>query len=77
MYKRRPRIVLPAQPLQQLLLGDALSPRIGDLIVRLLSKPAFSYLIGLYRGRVYEHHPSRGEPDDASRTGPKAVGNPY
>ena len=67
VYKRRPRIVLPAQPLQQLLLGDALSPRIGDLIVRLLSKPAFTYLIGLYRGRVYEHPPSRGEPDNASR----------
>lgn len=66
VHRRRPRVVLPTSP-RVLLLGDALSPHIGDLIVRLLSKPMFSYLIGMYRGRVYEHHPSRGEPDDASR----------
>jgi NADP-dependent 3-hydroxy acid dehydrogenase YdfG len=57
-YKRPPRVVLPAPP-HILLLGDAVSPHVGDLIVRLLSKPAFSTLVGMYRGRVYEHHPSR------------------
>jgi len=56
--KRQPRVVMPAPP-HSLLLGDALSPHIGDLIVRLLSKPLFSYLVGMYRGRVYEHHPGR------------------
>jgi NADP-dependent 3-hydroxy acid dehydrogenase YdfG len=58
VHKRLPRVVLPAPP-HMLLLGDALSPHVGDLIVRLLSKPAFSYLVGMYRGHVYEHHPSR------------------
>jgi NAD(P)-dependent dehydrogenase (short-subunit alcohol dehydrogenase family) len=56
--KQQPRVVMPAPP-HTLLLGDALSPHIGDLIVRLLSKPLFSYLVGMYRGRVYEHHPGR------------------
>jgi NAD(P)-dependent dehydrogenase (short-subunit alcohol dehydrogenase family) len=56
--KQQPRVVMPAPP-HMLLLGDALSPHIGDLIVRLLSKPLFSYLVGMYRGRVYEHHPAR------------------
>jgi NAD(P)-dependent dehydrogenase (short-subunit alcohol dehydrogenase family) len=58
--KQQPRVVMPAPP-HMLLLGDALSPHIGDLIVRLLSKPLFSYLVGMYRGRVYEHHPGRRE----------------
>src|SRR5918996_1031665 len=58
VYKQQPRVVLPAPP-HMLLLGDALSPHVGDLIVRLLSKPLFSYLVGMYRGRVYEHHPGR------------------
>lgn len=61
--KQQPRVVLPAPP-HMLLLGDALSPHIGDLIVRLLPKPLFSYLVGMYRGRVYEHHP-RGRGDEA------------
>ncbi len=55
---RQPRVVLPAPP-HMLLLGDALSPHVGDLIVRLLPKPVFSYLVGMYRGRIYEHHPGR------------------
>ena len=61
--KQQPRVVLPAPP-HMLLLGDALSPHIGDLIVRLLPNPLFSYLVGMYRGRVYEHHP-RGRGDEA------------
>jgi hypothetical protein len=42
--------------------------------VRLLSKPVFSYLIGMYRGRVYEHRPALRGPDNASHMGPRAVG---
>jgi short-subunit dehydrogenase len=57
VYKRQPRVILPVPP-RVMLLADALSPRIGDLIVRLLSKPLTSALIGMYRGRVYEHHPA-------------------
>ena len=73
VYKRQARVVLPAPP-RMLLLGDVLSPHLGDLIVRLLSKPVFSYLIGMYRGRVYEHRPALRGLDNASRTGPRAVG---
>jgi NADP-dependent 3-hydroxy acid dehydrogenase YdfG len=77
VYKRQARVVLPAPP-RMLLLGDAISPHIGDLIVRLLSKPVFSYLIGMYHGRVYEHHPALRGPDDASHTGPRrsVLGDP-
>jgi NADP-dependent 3-hydroxy acid dehydrogenase YdfG len=75
VYKRQARAVLPAPP-RMLLLGDALSPHIGDLIVRLLPKPVFSYLIGMYLGRVYEHRPAPRGPGAASHTGPKAVGTP-
>jgi hypothetical protein len=38
-------------------------------------RPA-SERIGLYRERVYEHHPTRGESAYALHTGPKAVGTP-
>lgn len=77
VYRRQARVVLPAPP-RMLLLGDALSPHLGDLIVRLLSKPVFSYLIGMYRGRVYEHRPALRGPDNASHMGPRAsvLGNP-
>lgn len=54
VHKRRSRVVMPFQP-HMLLLGDALSPALGDLIVRLLSKPFFTSLIGMYQGRVYQH----------------------
>jgi short-subunit dehydrogenase len=54
VHKRRARVILPFQP-RTLLAADALSATAGDLIVRLLAKPAFSTLIGMYRGRVYRH----------------------
>lgn len=57
VYKKRARVVLPFGP-HLMLLGDALSPRFGDISVRLLSDPLFSYLIGMYRGRVYEPRPA-------------------
>ncbi len=48
----RKRIVVPGQP-HFLLLMDALSPTLGDRVVRLLENEAFSRLIGSYRGSVY------------------------
>jgi NADP-dependent 3-hydroxy acid dehydrogenase YdfG len=69
VHKRPPRVVLPTPP-HMLLFGDAVSPHIGDLIVRLLSKPAFSYLVGMYRGHVYEHHPSRPSDEAAVEAQP-------
>ncbi len=51
--KNLPRVVLPWQP-HMLLLGDALSARIGDRIVRLISNRLYATFIGLYRGRTYE-----------------------
>jgi len=52
--KRQPRVILPF-PAKLLLLQDALSAKLGDRIVRMLSNPVFSSVIGMYRGRVYEH----------------------
>ena len=54
VYKNQPRIVVPFQP-KMLLLADAISPRLGDLIVRLMPNRVFASLIGIYRGKVYEH----------------------
>lgn len=53
ILKRQPRIILPFSP-KLLLLQDAFSARLGDRIVRMLSNPVFSSLIGMYRGRTYE-----------------------
>ena len=39
------------------LLAAAISPRLGDLIVRLLENKLFSRLIGSYKGSVYQHEP--------------------
>jgi len=50
----RARIVVPFQP-RFLFLADMLSPRIGDLVVRLLQNKVFSTLLGTYKGRVYQH----------------------
>ena len=53
VHKKHLRVILPAQP-KRLLLADAISPRLGDLIVRLMPNRAFSSFIGMYRGKVYE-----------------------
>jgi hypothetical protein len=57
VHKKQYRVVIPSQP-KRLLLADAISPRLGDLIVRLMSNRMFASLIGIYRGRVYEHSKS-------------------
>ncbi|MDD5035594.1 MAG: SDR family NAD(P)-dependent oxidoreductase [Methylococcaceae bacterium] len=52
--KNRPRVILPWQP-KLMLVADALSARVGDLIVRLLSTSVFPTFMGLYRGRTYQY----------------------
>ncbi len=54
----RARIVVPFQP-RFLFLADMLSPRIGDLAVRLLQNKVFSTLLGTYKGSVYHHGVSK------------------
>jgi len=55
--KNQARIVVPFQP-KILLLADALSPRFGDLILRLLQNRIFSTLFRTYRGSVYQRNAS-------------------
>ncbi len=57
VHKKQYRIVVPFQP-KMLLLADAISPRLGDLIVRLMPNRVFASLIGIYSGKVYEHSKS-------------------
>lgn len=59
--KKLPRVIIPWQP-RLLILSDALSARLGDLMVRLLQNPVFMALIGMYRGRVYQY--ARGQQSD-------------
>lgn len=48
----RARIVVPFQP-KMVLLADAVSPGISDMIVRMLPNRTFSRLIGMYKGKSY------------------------
>lgn len=52
------RIIVPFQP-RLLFLADVLSPRIGDLAVRLLENKVFSTQLRTYRGNIYQHGVSR------------------
>jgi len=52
VYYNQARIIVPFQP-KLLLLADAISPRIGDVIVKLLSNKVFSRLLGTYHGKLY------------------------
>jgi NADP-dependent 3-hydroxy acid dehydrogenase YdfG len=51
---RADRVVIPSPP-KRLLLADAISPRLGDRIVRLMSNQTFAAAIGMYRGVTYRH----------------------
>lgn len=62
--RKTPRVVLPA-PAKRLLLADAVSPRAGDRIVRLMSDAFFARLIGIYRGTTY----GNGQAGPASHAG--------
>ena len=54
VYYNRPRIIVPFQP-KLLLLADALSPKMGDLVVRLLPNKVFAFLFRSYKGKLYQH----------------------
>jgi len=54
VYNNRPRIIVPFQP-KLMLLADAISPKIGDLIVRLLPNKIFAFLLRSYKGKIYQH----------------------
>jgi len=56
-YHNHARIIVPFQP-KLLLFWDAVSPTIGDLIVRLLSNKFFASILRTYRGSVYQHDTS-------------------
>lgn len=54
IYKNSARIIVPFQP-KMMLFADAISPKIGDLIVRLLPNKVFAFLLRTYKGKVYKH----------------------
>lgn len=54
IYKNRARIIVPFQP-KIMLLADAISPKLGDLIVRLLPNKVFAFLLRTYKGKVYKN----------------------
>ena len=54
IYNNRPRIIVPFQP-KLMLLADAISPKIGDMLVRLLPNKVFAFLLRTYKGKVYQH----------------------
>ena len=57
LSKNRPRIVVPWQP-KLLMLAQAISPRLGDLVVTLLQTRMFSWVFRTFRGRTYQHSSS-------------------
>lgn len=52
--KNHRRIVIPFQP-NMLVIADAFSPRLGDMVLRMLPNKVISRLLGTYRGRLYDH----------------------
>jgi NAD(P)-dependent dehydrogenase (short-subunit alcohol dehydrogenase family) len=52
--RRRARITVPWQP-RLLIFAQAVSPRLGDLVVRLLQTRALGWILGTFRGRTYQH----------------------
>jgi NAD(P)-dependent dehydrogenase (short-subunit alcohol dehydrogenase family) len=52
VYRRQRRLVLP-RVADMLLLGDALSPRLGDAIASSLTIRPIAWLLGLSRGKTY------------------------
>ena len=52
VHRGKRRVVLP-RPASMLLLGEALSPRVGDLIAAALTRRAFAKLFGMSRGKTY------------------------
>lgn len=57
VHNNRLRTVV-SLPAKMLLLADTISPKLGDLIVRLVENKLFGRLIGSYKGSVYQHEPA-------------------
>ncbi len=55
VYHRKPKVVVPFQP-KVLLFLDALSVRLADWFVQLVSKPFVGWLLGMYKGRLYHEY---------------------
>jgi short-subunit dehydrogenase len=53
-HRGTPRVVLPKMA-NMLLLGEALSPRIGDFIASALTRRPVARLLGMSRGPTYHH----------------------
>lgn len=54
IYYKKTRIIVPFQP-KTVLLADAISPTVGDMIVRLLPNKIFAFILRTYKGKVYQH----------------------
>ncbi len=54
LARRKSRIAVPWQP-RLLMFAQAVSPRVGDLFVRLLQTPLFGWVFGTFRGQTYQH----------------------
>ena len=54
LARRKSRIAVPWQP-RLLMFAQAVSPRVGDLFVRLLQTRLFGWVFGTFRGRTYQH----------------------
>jgi NAD(P)-dependent dehydrogenase (short-subunit alcohol dehydrogenase family) len=52
--KNTPRIVVPWQP-RVLMLGQAISPRLGNFILRVLETRLFGWVFRTFRGTAYQH----------------------
>jgi short-subunit dehydrogenase len=52
--KNTPRIVVPWQP-KVLMLGQAISPRFGNFILRVLETRLFGWVFRTFRGTTYQH----------------------
>jgi len=54
LARRKARIGVPWQP-RLLMLAQAVSPRLGDLFVKVLQTRIFGWVFGTFRGRTYQH----------------------
>lgn len=54
LARRKARIEVPWQP-RLLMFAQAVSPRLGDLFVKVLQTRFFGWLFGTFRGRTYQH----------------------
>lgn len=54
IWRNKPRVIVPVQP-NLLLFADAISPRLGDTVVRLLQNKLLGTLLRTYRGGIYQH----------------------